>query len=342
MTPGNKPNKSWISRVSGLLLVLLVVPKLGNSQLVPGSMNVRWNEGAPNCAGESQPPLQVHPYNARTFILRENVCATFEAPFVFLLIGSSKALLIDTGDVADPSRMPLASTVMQLLPKDAPGQFPLLVVHTHRHLDHRAGDRQFQNLPNVQVVGFDLESVRQYYHFSDWPNGLAQINLGDRIIDVIPTPGHNKTEVSFYDRNTGLFFSGDFLMPGRLLIDDTAADLVSAERVATFVRDRPISFVLGNHIEVNSAGNTFSWESQYHPDEHVLQLTKDDLLTLPAAVRSFNGFYTVHGNLILMNSVRVLIVQGVLVLAVLVAAVWLLIRLIRRHRRARLPIDLQK
>src|SRR6185295_130081 len=141
---------------------------------------------------------------------------------------------------------------------------PLLVVHTHRHLDHRAGDGQFAGLPNVQVVGFDIDSVRQFYQFTDWPNGLAQIDLGDRIIDVIPTPGHNETEVSFYDRNTGLFFSGDFLLPARLLIEDTKADIASADRVAAFVRDRPVSFVLGSHIELNSAGDTFPWQSQYH------------------------------------------------------------------------------
>src|SRR6202044_99315 len=139
------------------------------------------------------------------------------------------------------------------------GKFPLLVVHTHRHLDHRAGDPQFANSPNAQVVGFDIDSVRSYYKFTDWPNGAAHIDLGDRTVDVIPTPGHNETEVSFYDRNTGILFSGDFLMQGRLLIDNASADLASAERVAAFVTDRPVSFVLGGHIELNSAGDTFSW-----------------------------------------------------------------------------------
>jgi hydroxyacylglutathione hydrolase len=160
----------------------------------------------------------------------------------------------------------------------------LLVVHTHRHLDHRAGDEQFPHLSNVQVVGFDIDSVRHFYNFTDWPNGLAQINLGDRMVDVIPTPGHNETEVSFYDRNTGLFFSGDFLMPARLLVSDSSAYLASAQRATAFVRDRPISFVLGGHIELDADGETFPWESQYHPNEQVLQMTKDDLLALPAAI----------------------------------------------------------
>jgi len=298
-------------------------------------MDVQWNEGSSNCAKEPQPSLQQHPYNARTFILRENLCTTFEAPFIYLLIGSTKALLIDTGDIADPNVIPLADTVMRLLPGEGPAKLSLLVVHTHRHLDHRAGDAQFTRFSNAQVVGFDIESVRRYYKFTDWPNGLAEIDLGDRTVDVIPTPGHNETEVSFYDRSTGILFTGDFLMPARLLIDDTSADVASADRIAAFAKDRPISFVLGGHIEMNSAGELFPWESQYHPHEHVLQVTKEDVLALPAAVRSFNGFYTVHGKFTMENSMRILIALGMGALVAGIAVVWFLVRYFLRRRRAR-------
>lgn len=254
---------------------------------------------------------------------------------MYLLVGSTSALLIDTGDVEDPTRMPLAKTVVSLLPGEGAAKLPLLVVHTHRHLDHRAGDSQFMRLPNVQVVGYDLESVRRYYKFSDWPNGLAEINLGDRTVDAIPTPGHNETEVSFYDRDTGLFFSGDFLMPARLLIDDTKADLASAERAAAFVKDRPVSFVLGGHIEMNARGDLFPWESQYHPHERVLQMTKDDLLALPAAISSFNGFYTKSGPFFISNPLRNLIAVAILVALVIGVLVFMLARYIRRRRRTR-------
>jgi hydroxyacylglutathione hydrolase len=261
---------------------------------------------------------------------------------VYLLRGSRKALLIDTGDVADPDQMPLAKTVMSLLPGDASAKLPLLVVHTHRHGDHRGGDGQFTRLANVQVVGFDIDSVRRYYNFTDWPDRLAQINLGDRTVDVIPTPGHNETEVSFYDRNTGLFFSGDFLMPGRLLIDNASTDLASAERVAAFVKDRPISFVVGGHIEMDSEGKTFPWQSQYHPREHALQMTKEDLLALPVALRSFNGFYTRSGKFILMHSIRILMAEAILAGVVLAACVWMLVGYIRRRKRTRrLGVEIQ-
>lgn len=43
-------------------------------------------------------------------------------------------------------------------------------------------------------------------------------------------------------------------------------------------------------------------------------MTKDDVLALPAAIRTFNGFYTVHGRFTLENSIRILIAFGVLVL----------------------------
>lgn len=304
-------------------------------QLAPGSMDVHWDEGSPDCAKHPQPPLQVHSYNSQTFLLRENLCSTFEAPFMYLLVGSTKALLIDTGDVADPQAMPLAATVMGLLPGQGPAKLPLLVVHTHRHLDHRAGDAQFRQFSNAEVVGFDIDSVRRYYKFTDWPNGLAQLDLGGRIVDVIPTPGHNETEVTFYDRNTGLLFTGDFLMPARLLIDDTRADIASADRIAAFVKDHPVSYILGGHIEMNSAGELFPWESQFHPDEHALPLTKDDAIKLPAIVRSFNGFYGVRGQYVMENSMRLLIAFAFMFLIVLVAAVWILVHYLRRRRRAR-------
>jgi hydroxyacylglutathione hydrolase len=303
----------------------------GSAQLVAGSLGVQWDQGAPDCARNPRPPLQVHAYNAQTFILRESLCSTFEAPFMYLLIGSQKALLIDTGDVADSARMPLAPTVLGLLPGDGPAKLPLLVVHTHRHLDHRAGDVQFAHRPNVQVIGYDLASVQRFYGFTHWPDGQAQIDIGGRIVDVLPTPGHNETEVSFYDRLTGLFFSGDFLLPGRLLLSDARADESSAQRVAALVRGRHVSFVLGGHIEMNTQGKLFPWESTWHPGEHVLQLSKNDLLALPAALSRFNGFYTATGGFVMMNSMRVLAVFGFTVLIVLTALIALLVTWLRRR-----------
>lgn len=334
-TDSDSKRATLLGALSLLLLGTILNSSSAWGQVAPGSMDVHWDEGAQNCASSSQPPLQVHAYNSQTFILRENLCATFEAPFMYLLIGSSKALLIDTGDVADPAKMPLADTVIKLIHSNGSDKLPLLVVHTHRHLDHRAGDVQFSRLSNVEVVGFDLESVRHFYKFNDRPNGVAEIELGGRIVDVIPTPGHNETEVTFYDRNTGLVFSGDFLLPARLLVDDSKAYVASADRLAAFVRDRPVSFVLGGHIEKDASEQTFPWQSQYHPHERSLQMAKTDILTLPSVMRRFNGFYTTDGNFLMMNSIHILTAFAGALLLALTALVWTLVRYFRRRRRAR-------
>ena len=302
------------------------------SELLPGTMDVHWNEGSKDCIKNPQPPIQVHRYNAETFILRENLCATYEAPFIYLLIGKNRALLIDTGAVADAKTMPLAETVTSLL-ASAGSKVPLMVVHTHGHLDHRSGDDQFRALPDVEVVPTDLESVKSRFGLADWPNSIGQIDLGDRVIDVIPTPGHYRSHVAFYDRQTGLFFSGDFLLPGRLLIEDTAADLASARRVAEFVEQRPVAYVLGAHIELDESGKMIVG-AHYRPNERPLQLTKQDLLGLPAIVSGFNGFYAKRGVYVLMNQNRILILLGIGAVIVLIAII-LILRAMWRWFRSR-------
>ena len=335
------PFPDQISRLVLCVLVavgLLLACSPASSQLVPGSMNVQWNEGASDCATNSQPPIQVHQYNVRTFILRENPCATAEAPFIYLLLGSTRALLIDTGDVADPKRMPLAQTVMALgageSQPDDRLKIPLIVVHTHGHLDHRLGDSQFEPLSNVEVVPADLSHVRKYFGFPDWPNGVAQVDLGDRTIDVIPTPGHYPSHVSYYDRQTGLFFSGDFFLPGRLIIEDASADLASAQRVADFIKNRPVSYVLGGHIELDADGEVLPLGSHFHPRERALQLTKQDLLALPAVVAGFNGFYNKRGMFVLYSQSRILLALGFVLMVVLLAFGMLLRWYLRRRKNA--------
>jgi len=304
------------------------------SQPVPGSLDVHWNEGASDCRATPQEALQVHKYEPQTFIVRQSPCADFEANFIYLLIGSDKALLIDTGAVADPKAMPLAKTILELLPDKDGKKLPLLVAHTHRHLDHRAGDPQFTSLPSVQVVPIDLEGVRAFFGFANWPNGIAHLDLGDRIVDVIPTPGHNPTHVAFYDGRTGILFSGDFLLPGRLLIDDAAAYRESALRVIDFLKTRPLTHILGGHIELNAAGRAYRFGSQYHPNEHRLELARADLTALPAAFESFNGFYVRYPNYILTNPTRNLVALAIIAVAVLIFIVWGVRQLLRSRRRA--------
>lgn len=317
------------------LLVLLLVGFASQAWgQTAGSIDVQWSEGAPDCAATPQDPLQVHAYEPQTFVLRQGLCASFEANFIYLVIGSSKALLIDTGAVPEPERMPLAKTVLELLPDQDGSRIPLVVAHSHGHRDHRAGDPQFASLPSVQVVPVALEGMQSFFGFEEWPNGIAHLDLGGRTVYVIPTPGHHPGHLVFYDDKTELLFSGDFLLPGRLLVDDAAAYRESAMRVADFLEDHPVAHVLGGHIELDADGRPYPHGSRHHPNERRLELAKEDLLALPATLADFNGFYARHAGFILSNPIHNLLALAAVVVATLALVAWGLTRFIRRRRRS--------
>src|SRR5687768_977690 len=56
-----------------------------------GSLPAAWIRGGPDCGEE--PDIQVHRYGASTFILRQSLCTSFEAPFLYLLFGEDRVLL---------------------------------------------------------------------------------------------------------------------------------------------------------------------------------------------------------------------------------------------------------
>ncbi|MBA2541223.1 MAG: hypothetical protein H0V17_16395, partial [Deltaproteobacteria bacterium] len=93
--------------------------------LVPGTVAVTWMHGSANCNGNADPELQVHAYNATTHILRQNKCDTFEAPFLFVLVGTQRALLLDSGATMTTTAR---TTVRGLI-----GSLPLTVAHSHAH-----------------------------------------------------------------------------------------------------------------------------------------------------------------------------------------------------------------
>jgi glyoxylase-like metal-dependent hydrolase (beta-lactamase superfamily II) len=275
----------------------LVLSREASAEVVPGSLEIQWNEGAVDCSSADSPAIEVHAYESRTFILRESLCATFEAPFLYLLIGSERALLIDTGAVADPEEVPLRATVRRLVDSAATG-LPLLVVHTHGHRDHRDGDAQFAP---AALVSADLKAVQRYFDFRDWPEGEARIELGERTVTVLPAPGHHAAHLVFHDTRTGLLFTGDHLLPGRLFIDDWEDYRDTTLRLVEFASRVEVSLVLGAHNELDQSGRTYWPGSTHHPDERHSSLSSAHLQDLSEALEHFNGFYAQHGDFVLMN-----------------------------------------
>src|ERR1700719_3990358 len=264
--------------------------------LKPGTLAEPWLTGGPNCL--AVPDWQVHEYNEDFYILRESGCVHFEKPFLYLIFGEKKALLEDTGvaSLADKSVIPTAPVIMDLMArwakrkKHAP--VSLVVIHSHSHADHTAADGQFKQMPDVQFVAATPPEIQKAAGIAAWPTDLGQIDLGKRIIDVIPIPGHDVASIALYDRRTGNLMTGDSLYPGRLYVPDDQIPTyaASAKRLVEFVKIHPVAHVLGTHIE-QGIQPYFDYPrgTAFQPKEHVLQLSRAHVFELNEAFKKMNG-----------------------------------------------------
>lgn len=258
-----------------------------------GSLDVQWIHGSQNCFNNKDPPIQVHRYDENSFIMRQNKCVdsedAYEAPFMYLLFGEDRAMLLDTGATSSSQLFPIGSTVRDIisnwLAKNGLQSIPLLVCHSHAHIDHALGDNQFLNQNDVTIVPPTLSGMQQFFNFTLWPEELSTLDLGNRTLDVIPIPGHDDAHIAFYDRVTKLLFTGDTLYPGLLVVYDWDAYRESIVRLKHFADEHEISFILGGHIEMKRTPfKWFGYPQLFQPDEHVLQLETKHLLELHDAI----------------------------------------------------------
>ncbi len=256
--------------------------------LEPGRFPVRWTPAAADCAGV--PPFLVHEYNPAFVILRQSGCTHFEKPFLYLLLGSREAMLVDTG-AGGADALPVVDGILDRhARRTGQPRLRLLVVHSHGHDDHIAGDAAFCASPDVGFVEGTETAVRGFFGLAQWPDGLAQYDLGDRVLDVFPIPGHGPASIAIFDRRTGILLTGDVLYPGRLYVRDDEAFRASVDRLVAFTSARDIAYVLGCHIENTSTPFVDYPEGTVHqPDEHVLQLGRAHLLELQTALRDMPG-----------------------------------------------------
>ena len=267
-------------------------PDSNGGSVEPGTLPERWSSGGPNC--QEMPEWQVHEYNANLNILRQSGCTDFEKPFVYLLFGRNRALLLDTGSRNGNLAPTLQRTVHRWLLRNARQSIPLVVVHTHGHADHVAGDAELLAMQDplmpLTLVTADVEADRRAFHIARWPEDIGSIDLGDRVIDALPIPGHSDTSIALYDRRTGILFPGDSLYPGRLYIRDLPAFDASTQRLVGFTAGKPVAHILGNHIEqTRTPFKDYPTGTLYQPDEHSLELSRGALLELNEAVQGLHG-----------------------------------------------------
>lgn len=247
-----------------------------------GRLAFRWTYGSNVAAKNLDPRVQVVQYNEDTFVLRQNVCVHWEAPFTYLLFGNEGALLIDTGATANTQHFPLRETVDAIITRweQARGRtrLPLTVALTSgEDVAQNQGLVQFAGRPDTTIVPTPLEVMKRHYGLAQsWPSGSGAIDLGDRVIEVIPTPGTHQDGVTFYDPYCRFLFTGDLLFPGKINISNDRDFVASLERLHAFAAERSPKWVLGGHVEMMFVpGKYYARFATYKPYERVLEMTPD-------------------------------------------------------------------
>ncbi|MCC3859635.1 MBL fold metallo-hydrolase [Pseudemcibacter aquimaris] len=190
----------------------------------------------------------------------------------FLMVGSEKALLIDTG-------MGFGNIKHTV---DAITDLPVIVVNTHSHYDHVSNNHHFDT-----VYGRQLDYTRKNssgHPKTTWTNALQPsavngplpagfsfgayeskpfkiskylmdgeiIELGNRNIEVIFTPGHTPDSMLFFDREAGLLATGDTFYPSTLWAHRADANfkdyLASAKKMAEM--ESQVKYILPGHGEI--------------------------------------------------------------------------------------------
>lgn len=240
----------------------------------------------------SEPITQVQQVDPDTFVIRQSIRTNFEGPFLYLLFGSDKALLLDSGAGGLELRPTIDKVIAEWSAAHGRAPAPLVVAHSHSHGDHHQGDAEFAARPDTTVIGLAPTDVATFFGFEDWPGEIATFDLGGRPLQIIATPGHEPAHIMIYDPKTQLLLSGDTLYPGRLYVPANWSGVfgASVDRLAEFVRTHPVSHILGAHIEMTTTpGKDYGFEAPEHPNEHLLELPPEAAFELQRMAKAMGG-----------------------------------------------------
>lgn len=149
----------------------------------------------------------------------------WQANYSYLIMGSDSAILFDSG----PGVRNIEPLVRQLTP------LPVTVISSHLHYDHTGNNHRFNSKAML-----DIPMLRQQAHLGKielsasqhlgenegfavpalevnhwWAPGQL-IDLGQRQLEVISTPGHTPESIMLYDTDQQQLFSGDYIYEGPL------------------------------------------------------------------------------------------------------------------------------
>ena len=271
---------------AGLAAGLTATPvAAAKGPLPPVLFAERWIDGT----NGAEPATHVQALDTDTYVIRQSVKTNFEAPFLYLIFGRDKVLLIDSGAEGGRIRPTVDQLIADWLVANKRSEIPLIVAHSHSHGDHIAGDAAFRDRPGTTVVGLKPADVATFFGIGKWPGEIGRFDLGGRPLRILPTPGHQAAAIMIYDPRLKILLSGDTLYPGRLYIpvNFLGDNRASVDRLAAFAARHPIRAALGAHIEMTrTPGRDYGHEAPTHPDEHRLELGAGSIGELRAGLRA--------------------------------------------------------
>ncbi|HCB99632.1 MAG TPA: hypothetical protein DEP42_00175 [Ruminococcaceae bacterium] len=176
-------------------------------------------------------PYHVEKINERVYNIHEDIAGGHFHINIYLVLGSERAALIDTG-LGTGNLLAVVQSLTSL---------PVIVLHTHGHIDHVGADGQFfvlylnekertffeqsdemamgerrrETLVKLHVDDPDLpkEILKhcvplRLQHYRDVEEGCL-FDLGGVQLDTVATPGHSEGSVSFVDKKNHYAFTGD-------------------------------------------------------------------------------------------------------------------------------------
>ena len=163
----------------------------------------------------------------------------------YLILGNKRALLFDTGNGIGK----ISALVTELT------DLPVTVLNSHTHFDHMGGNSEFQNILAMDsdytkrnMKGYANAAMRNEVSdeaiCSVLPGGVDpeihhiapfsakelirdghKIDLGDRVLKVLSSPGHTPDSVSMLDQEKGLLWPGDIFYAGPIWLFFPETDL---------------------------------------------------------------------------------------------------------------------
>jgi hydroxyacylglutathione hydrolase len=165
----------------------------------------------------------VEPIDSTTFAIGEP--RYYQGNYSYLIVGTVRAVLLDAGtgtrDITPVVRS-LTSLPVTIIPSHlhydhvgALGRFDSTALIDNPSLRARITDSQL-TLGRYEFLGFYDHLKAPTFRVDEWWPADAKIDIGDRRLRVIATPGHTPTSVALYDESRRQLFLGDFMYPGEL------------------------------------------------------------------------------------------------------------------------------